>query len=277
MTARRRRRSTGRSPTFWKAPPSRVPGVKSISSTSRSGTSRVVVEFDEFDRPQRRRQRSPRRGRQRRAPAARRRRRHHHRQGRRQFRRHHAARGHRRAHVDPGSDAARRGPDRGPARGRRGRRRRHAVRRPRAARARADRPERARRARPHRRRPRRRRSRPSRSTRRPATSRPATSRCSCAPTRASKSAEEIEAIRINSTTSVGDVADVIFGPAEETSTHPHQRPDRHRPRHRPPGAVEHARHFRGRARRGRRARHVAAARASTSASPPTRRPSSAAR
>ena len=33
-----------------------------------------------------------------------------------------------------------------------------------------------------------------------------------------KSAEEIEAIKINKSTSIGDVADVIFGPAEETSS-----------------------------------------------------------
>jgi HAE1 family hydrophobic/amphiphilic exporter-1 len=33
-----------------------------------------------------------------------------------------------------------------------------------------------------------------------------------------KNPEEIEAIKINRSTSVGDVADVIFGPAEQTST-----------------------------------------------------------
>ena len=33
-----------------------------------------------------------------------------------------------------------------------------------------------------------------------------------------KSADEIEAIKINKSTSIGDVADVIFGPAEETSS-----------------------------------------------------------
>ena len=58
------------------------------------------------------------------------------------------------------------------------------------------------------------------------------------------SGEEVEAIRINRATRVGDVADVIFGPAETDELAPHQRPDRHRPRHRPPGAVEHARHLR---------------------------------
>ena len=43
-------------------------------------------------------------------------------------------------------------------------------------------------------------------------------RCSCAPTPAAKSAEEIGNIQINPTTKVSDVADVIFGPADKTTS-----------------------------------------------------------
>ena len=197
---------------------SRVPGVKSISSIEPLRHEPRRRRVQRIGRHQRRRERPPRRGRQRRAPAARRGRRHHHRQGRRQFRRHHAARGHRREHVDPGPDAARRGPDRRPARRRRRRRRGHGLRRPRAARARADRPERPGGARPLRRRPDDGARDASPPTRRPATSPPATSRCSCAPTRASRTPTRSRRSRSTSTTRVGDIADVIFGPAEETST-----------------------------------------------------------
>ena len=66
-------------------------------------------------RHQRRRERPSRRRRQRPAAASRRGRRHLHREGGRQFRCDHAARRHRREHVDPGPDAARRGQRRGPA------------------------------------------------------------------------------------------------------------------------------------------------------------------
>ena len=210
-----------------------------------------------FDRPQRRRQRPARRGRQRRAPAARRRRGRHHRQGRRQFRRHHPARGHRQQHADPGPDAS-------------------------SSRTRSSTALRQWRASPTSRStatasrwcacsstpmrsPRaaspsptsKRRWRPSRSTIRPAASR-ATDQALLVRADASvASGEEIAAIRINRTTRVGDVADVIFGPAETDQRAPHQRQDRHRARHRPPGAVEHARHFRGHPRRRRRAQRVA--------------------
>ena len=128
---------------------SRVPGVKEISSSSRSGSSRIVVEFDDFSRSQRRCERPPRRRRKRRAAASGGGRRRFDRQGRRQFRRDHPPRRHRQGHADPGPDEARRGQcGRPPSRGR-WRRRRHGLRRSRAARPGVDQPERARRARAH--------------------------------------------------------------------------------------------------------------------------------
>ena len=101
----------------------RVSGVKSISSTSSFGRSRVTIEFndgvdlnvaasDVRDAVGRVANQLPDDG----GSAA-------HRQGRRQFRCGDAARGHLRQHVRRGHDARRRGPDRGRA-GRRARRRR---------------------------------------------------------------------------------------------------------------------------------------------------------
>ena len=109
----------------------RVSGVKSISSTSSFGNSRVTIEFndgvdlnvaasDVRDAVGRVVEPASRRGR----PAA-------HRQGRRQFRCGDAAGGHLRHHVRRGHDAHRRGPDRRRARRRPRRRRRAGLWRPR--------------------------------------------------------------------------------------------------------------------------------------------------
>ncbi len=52
--------------------------------------------------------------------------------------------------------------------------------------------------------------------------------------------KDFENIIINRTTRLGDVATVTLGPDLEPDPAARQRQDRHRPRHRAPGAVEHA-------------------------------------
>ena len=105
-----------------------------------------------------------------------------------------------------------------PPRGRRWRRRRPGLRRPQPAGPDHHRSQRARRPRPHDRRPQFGARQRRRSTRRPARFRTPTARLLVRADASAKSADEIGNIQINPQTRVGDVADVVFGPADKTTS-----------------------------------------------------------